>query len=211
MKKEKCPLCNTVSKIIKEYDNEIYFSCINCGSIFLGKEFRLSSGSEKERYDNHNNDVNDPRYQNFVKPLVDIVLSEHSTDDKGLDYGCGPGPVITKLLEDNGFKMKIYDPFYAPFEENLEEKYDFIVLSEVAEHFYNPNKEFEILKNLLNEGGVLYIKTEVFDSNMNFADWYYKNDPTHVFFYREKTFEWIKERYSFSDLIITPDVIQLKL
>ena len=35
----------------------------------------LSQEEEKERYKNHNNDVNDPRYQKFVSPIVEIESS----------------------------------------------------------------------------------------------------------------------------------------
>ena len=32
---------------------------------------------------------------------------------RGLDFGCGPGPALTLLMEEAGFaKMNLYDPFY---------------------------------------------------------------------------------------------------
>ncbi len=211
MKKEVCPLCHTTSTPFKEYSKKTYFGCLNCGSIFLGRKFRLSIDEERERYDTHNNDVNDPGYQDYVMPLVDQIIAEHSFTDVGLDYGCGPGPVITNMLSHKGYEIKIYDPYYTPFDENLEQKYDFIILSEVAEHFHNPNKEFAFLKSLLNKKGVLYVKTQRYSADINFDHWYYKNDSTHVFFYREKTFSYIKEKYGFKELIIFPDFVQLKL
>ena len=35
----------------------------------------VSQEEEKERYKNHNNDVNGPRYQKFVSPIVEIESS----------------------------------------------------------------------------------------------------------------------------------------
>ncbi len=47
----------------------------------------LSQEEEKERYKNHNNDVNDPRYQKFVSPIVEKVRDHYDTNHLGLDYG----------------------------------------------------------------------------------------------------------------------------
>ena len=34
--------------------------------------------------------------------------------------------------------------------------------------------------------------TDVFNQSINFENWYYKNDETHVIFYTKNTFDWIK-------------------
>jgi hypothetical protein len=71
-----------------------------------------------------------------------------------------------------------------------------------VEHFHNPKKEFGLLKKLLKPNGKFYLMTALFDETINFHDWYYKNDPTHVFIYHQKTIYWIKEKFDFSDVII---------
>ncbi|MBS3808501.1 MAG: methyltransferase domain-containing protein, partial [Bacteroidales bacterium] len=76
---------------------------------------------------------------------------------------------------------------------------------EVAEHFHHPRKEFNRLRNLLKPGGRLYCMTEIYQPDIPFQSWNYKNDETHVIFYHRKALEWIARHLSFSNLIIHND------
>jgi hypothetical protein len=49
--------------------------------------------------------------------------------------------------------------------------------------------------------------TEIYSEKINFATWYYKNDPTHVFFYTKKTFGWIKNEFNFKSIVFDKRVI----
>jgi hypothetical protein len=153
----------------------------------------LSSEDEFREYSIHKNDVNDPRYQEFVMPLVDLIISEQQPHTLGLDFGAGPGPVVAKLLQDKGYSINLYDPFFHPDRTPLSQKYDYIFCSEVIEHFNHPFEAFSQLASLLNESGTLYCKTSLLTDETNFASWHYKNDATHVFFYHAKTVAWIEE------------------
>jgi 2-polyprenyl-3-methyl-5-hydroxy-6-metoxy-1,4-benzoquinol methylase len=84
----------------------------------------------------------------------------------------------------------------------LEAKYDFIVCCEVIEHFHNPRKEFLLLRKLLFPKGKLYCATNLYTNEIDFSQWYYKNDFTHTFFYATETIEWIKKKLSFSSATI---------
>ncbi len=169
----------------------------------------LTNEEEKERYEAHNNDVNDTRYQKFVSPIVEGVKDNYNTNHTGLDYGAGTGPVITSLLEKKGYDVKLYDPFFHNYSENLCKKYDYIICSEVMEHFHNPYYEFKSLTKILNSKGTIFCMTSLYNEDINFENWYYKNDPTHVFFYHKKALEWIKNKFSFSDLQIDGKLIKL--
>lgn len=70
-----------------------------------------------------------------------------------LDFGCGAGPVLKRPLEEGGFRVHLYDPFFYPDREVLDEEYDFIIASEVLEHLYNPYEEIIRLKRCLKRGG----------------------------------------------------------
>lgn len=157
----------------------------------------LSPENERARYETHNNDLDDPGYQNFVRPLVDAVICDFPKSSHGLDFGAGTGPVLSRLLADAGYDMTLYDPFFHPNEELLKLQYDFIVSCEVIEHFHHPAREFEMLRRLLKPGGKLYCKTDPFTPGIDFTRWYYKNDPTHVFFYTDPSFEFIKNQFGF--------------
>jgi hypothetical protein len=77
------------------------------------------------------------------------------------------------------------------------------------EHFKNPQKEFRLLKQLLNPGGALYCMTHIYFAEIEFESWYYKNDPTHIFIYRKETLEWIKLNLEFSSMFIENRLIKL--
>jgi len=52
--------------------------------------------------------------------------------------------------------------------------------------------------------------TDMYDSKIDFSRWYYKNDPTHVFFYSSETFQWIQKHQEWRNLYITERIIVLE-
>lgn len=203
-KKQDCPLCGNPSILLREITKRptFYGFCPTCKGIFIEHDSLLSPSEELAQYETHNNDVEDPRYQNFVSPLVELVASKQQTKDRGLDFGAGPGPVTTKLLEDRGYQLNLYDPYFYPDKSALQSPYDFIVCCEVIEHFYEPYQSFTQLSNLLAEGGRLYCRTSLIPDDIEFSRWHYKNESTHVFFYHRETITWIAENILKSDVSI---------
>lgn len=179
-----------------------FFSCDTCGVLYRDPETFLDLTSEKLRYDKHKNDITDKGFQNSVKPLVNSVLNLFSKGAKGLDYGCGNGPVAASLLEQEGYEIALYDPFYVPKKKVLEEKYDFIICNEVMEHFYKPLEEFKNLFKLLKPNGALICGTAIAYQTIDFDTWFYKNDPTHVIFYTTASLAWIKTEIGFTTLAV---------
>lgn len=194
----KCSLCKSEITFSFVCKNMEYYQCANCFAIGMHPNFFPSTEKEIIRYQSHNNDVNDIRYQNFVKPIVENVLIDFKKTDFGLDFGCGTGPVITKLLRDQNYSVNTYDPFFDNNVDALNTTFNYIVCCEVIEHFHYPYKEFKLLKSLLRPNGKLYCMTDVYNENIDFKNWYYKNDETHVFFYHKNTFEWLKTEFGFS-------------
>jgi hypothetical protein len=169
----------------------------------------ISSEAEKARYLTHNNDVEDERYQEFVSPITSSVMKNVSPGSLGLDYGAGTGPVIAKMLEDEGYRINLYDPFFHPDKTVLAHTYDFVVCCEVIEHFHKPLEEFRLLKQFLRPTGRLYCMTDLLVERRDFDKWYYKDDPTHVIFYSEENLKWITNEVGFSDLQINERLIVL--
>lgn len=203
-----CPLCLEGSvRRFAEYLNRGYYLCEECGGVFLDPADRLTPEQERARYLHHTNDVTDPGYRRFVSPLVEAIRERISADENGLDYGAGPGPVVSTLLREAGYHLTLYDPFFHYYPEVLNQRYGFIVCCEVMEHFHHPLEEFRRLKNCLQEGGSLFCMTERYDGAVPFGTWHYKNDPTHVFFYHEKSLEWIRQQVGFRRLVIQGRVI----
>lgn len=198
-----CPLCRDQRTFHFETTKR-YLQCPECRLIFLKPEYRLTEQAEHERYLTHQNNVQDKGYQDFVAPLVQQIKKKMSPSELGLDFGCGPGPVVTYLLEKEGYSVNCFDPYFKNEPELLENLYDFVFLCEVAEHFYDPRLEFDKLVTCLRKKRVLFVKTELYDKRKSFETWYYKNDPTHVCFYTAETMRWLQQHYAFEQMELIP-------
>jgi hypothetical protein len=202
-----CPLCNGISSHFYQYKQLQYYQCSNCFGIFVDKKLLPGSETELLRYQKHNNNINDYGYQKFVSPITSAIMRDFTQNDTGLDFGAGTGPVISKILKENGFNIELFDPFFHNYPNLLEKQYDYIAACEVIEHFHNPKKEFSLLRNLLCQDGKLYCMTNVYNENIDFHTWDYKNDFTHVFIYHKNTILYIKEEFGFSDVTINERLI----
>lgn len=194
-----CPLCrSSAARPFARAHGRDYVDCPVCRLIHLVPEQRLDRAAERARYETHENDPGDPGYRAFLSRLADPLVERLTAGAAGLDYGSGPGPALSVMLEERGFEMAIFDPFFAPDPGALERRYDFITCTETAEHFFDPGDELERLAQLLHPGGWLAIMTEIFDDALAFEEWWYARDPTHVCFYRPRTMEWIAGRFGWS-------------
>lgn len=173
-----------------------YFDCSGCGLIFLDPKQRLNSENERERYLLHENASDDLGYRDFLRPVFEMVRARRGPPAMGLDFGAGPGPALAEMLAGAGYAMTLYDPFFHPRTDVLERTYDFVVCTEAAEHFHDPVSEFARMRRCLRKGGILVIMTQMVPST-DFGRWYYHRDPTHVCFYRPRTFAWIAGEVGF--------------
>lgn len=194
-----CPLCQNQSA---PFYRDEFFLCDTCKGVFRDQAFYPSLETEKSRYEEHNNDVNDSGYQQFVSPIIERVAQDFSSSHSGLDFGSGTGPVASKLLQDKGYHIEQYDPFFADFPSLLARTYDYIVCCEVVEHFHYPAQDFGLLKKLLNPEGKLYCMTNLYHADIDFPNWHYQRDPTHVFIYQRETMEWISKKFGFKSVEI---------
>lgn len=206
-----CPLCSGNSKHYHTFRQRVFLQCHSCLSVFTHPEHYLSVAEEQAHYECHVNIPDDPGYQKFVSPITDSILADFGKDDSGLDFGSGTGSPIVKVLEDNGYNVNQYDLYFHNDTEKLNRKYNYVACSETAEHFKKPFEEFTLLRNRLLPNGKLYLMTELFDENRDFESWYYKTDPTHVFLYHPKAFEWIQKEFRYSTLSINKRLITLGL
>ena len=196
MKRPVCPLCTSRDPSrLAVIDSKNYWRCWVCSLTFLSPEHHLDSDSEHSRYKTHRNSPQDLGYIKFLSRLTDYLVPRLSRGAKGLDYGSGPGPTLSVMLEGKGFPMEIYDPFFSPDASVLKDQYEFVTCTETAEHFHQPANDFERLDRLLKKGGLLGVMTEMLEPEASFPDWYYHRDPTHVSFYQRSTMEWIANRF----------------
>ncbi len=202
-----CPLCDSASTVFYQFGKQLYHQCSNCYGIFTDKELRPDKKTEILRYQKHQNDIEDDGYQKFVMPITSTIMRDFIASHKGLDFGAGTGPVISKILKDNDFQIELYDPFFHNYPNLLKDQYNYIACCEVIEHFHNPKKEFKLLKKLLLKNGKLYCMTNIYNESIDFHNWDYISDKTHVFFYHKETIHWIMEKFGFSDVTINGRLI----
>lgn len=124
----------------------------------------------------------------------------------GLDFGCGPGPALARMLEEHGYRMSVYDPFYFTDTSVLSQPYDFITCTEVIEHVYDAESIWRQLFAMLKPAGWLGVMTKRVRNPAAFAQWHYKNDPTHVRFYSESTLAWLAKHYGATLILVDADV-----
>jgi hypothetical protein len=142
----------------------------------------------------------------FLSRLADPLARRLRPGARGLDFGCGPSPVLAGMLSEAGFPCGAYDPFFFPDPSLLSRRYDFVACSEVVEHAYDPAEMFALLGRLLAGGGVLGVMTRFHGMETPFGEWWYKHDPTHVCFYAESTMQWIAGRQGWAVEFPRPDV-----
>jgi SAM-dependent methyltransferase len=206
-----CPVCRApASEAFVRVAGRRYWRCGACEARFLDPGQLPSRQEEYAHYRHHENDPNDPRYRHFLAKLAEPLLCRLAPGSRGLDYGCGPGPALAAMLREAGHDVALHDPFFCPDPEALERTYDFITCTEVAEHFHDPATEFERLDAMLRPGGWLAIMTGFQTDDARFADWYYRRDPTHVVFYRERTLRTIAARHSWTCEIPVKDVALMR-
>lgn len=196
MSLEVCPLCRkTSSDLFHRDEYGTHYRCRNCKLIFTDEADLPTPEEEVERYDQHENNPDDPNYRAFLAQLFEPLKSLLEPESKGLDFGSGPGPTLSGMFEEKGHTVHLYDPFYADNPAVFDQTYDFITSTETFEHLHHPGDEIDRLWNCLKPGGYLGVMTKMAQDKDHFADWHYKKDLTHVTFFSKETFRWIAEEY----------------
>lgn len=192
-----CPLCRQekTELFLRERERDFHL-CQNCELIFVPPVFFNSREDEKKRYDCHQNSPDDAGYRDFLNRLVEPLCRRIKSASSGLDFGSGPGPTLSVMLQEAGHTMEIYDLYYAPREESLRQQYDFITATEVIEHLREPRETLDCLWSCLRPGGIFGAMTQrVPEDRSRFSDWYYKNDPTHIVFYSSASLQWLARHW----------------
>ncbi len=195
-----CPLCG--SRGLRERARAFgrrYRECPRCRLLSMHPADHPSADAEAVRYRRHRNDRDDTGYRAFLQRLLDPTLAQLRPGDRGLDYGCGPEPLLAALTRAAGHECDAYDPLFHP--NAFRPPYDFVLASEVFEHFRDPSAEIPRVLALLDpgeaerEGGLLALMTLCRREDVDLSRWHYLSDPTHVSIYRAETLAWMAQRH----------------
>ena len=191
-----CCICEeeTVA-FVDEKTNIKYYHCTSCECIFKSPECHQDFSQQKRRYDLHTNDRSDKGYVAYFQRFLDFVLPRIAKPKLALDFGCGKSSILASMLQQEGIACDYYDPIYHS-DQVLNKKYHLIVSTEVFEHLHQPREVFGDLVGRLQKGGYLAIQTQFHaNSQEDFKLWYYHGDPTHIVFFRPRTFGILAELY----------------
>ena len=193
-----CKICHSSTTSLKDKkQGQVYYRCSSCGFVYLDDSFIVDAKREKFQYDQHNNGFNDTGYvqmfENFIQNSIEEFLPSIKT---ALDFGSGPGPVLSELLKQKGLEVDIYDLYYSPKKVYQNKSYDLITSTEVFEHLSKPLEVMQTLVSHLNPNSYLAIMTKFPPKDdEEFLNWWYRRDPTHISFYTPKTFEVLAKKF----------------
>jgi SAM-dependent methyltransferase len=190
-----CPLCG--ARAVRPYhraDQREYVDCARCRLIFVPPRYWPTRDEERARYDQHRNAPADAGYRAFLSRPFRAVLDRVPPPATGLDFGSGPGPTLSTMLEEAGYAVSLFDVYYAPERAVLDRSYDFITCTEVIEHLHEPTRDLRRLVERLVPGGWLIVQTQLLPAKDLFTTtWRYRRDPTHVAFYSVEAFRWLAD------------------
>jgi 2-polyprenyl-3-methyl-5-hydroxy-6-metoxy-1,4-benzoquinol methylase len=206
----RCGLCKAQSQFFQEVSSKKYFQCQACGLVFLDPTSHVTATEELAQYSLHQNNPQDLNYRKFLAPAHAAVVRHIAVQSKGIDFGCGPGPTLSVMLEETGFKVQNFDKYFYPDRSVLGEVYDFVTCTEVIEHVHDLEAFILQLLTLLRPGGLLVLMTRILQEDVEFKSWHYRIDPTHISFLRPRTVEVMCERYGLTLLELTGQLIVLR-
>lgn len=206
LKNLSCPLClNPKLKKIQHPQFDL-FQCDCCYLVFKDSKHHLAYEAEAARYSTHQNSFEDIGYVNFLKQLAVPMSKYLNPTMKGIDFGCGPGPTLSKIFAQSGLVQDNYDPLFFPLE--LKQDYDFLTSTEVIEHFHDPRKGFKEIQALVKVDGIIGLMTSFYDDEAKLENWYYVADPTHVCFFHHQTLLWLAQEFQW-ELLDTSERIAI--
>lgn len=205
-----CPLCAQEMKLLNfpiRGRDRWYHRCRSCGFIYLAPAHHLSAEAEKERYLQHQNS-NDNGYRDYLGTFIEAAVIPHlKPGAEILDFGSGPVPALTSLLNSQGFSCHTFDPYFSPAPAWQSRSYDAVILHEVAEHLADPAAVFTAAGACIRNGGFFMIRTRFLESCADFASWWYRMDATHISFYTEIGLRQFMASQGFSQILFrTPDI-----
>ncbi len=197
-----CKICGSKNVINYKHPtfDMLFHECRDCEVIYKDEKNRISLKDELDVYNLHENTIDNIGYVNYLSNFVDATLASRLKTGHILDFGSGPNPVLKYILETKyNYKVDIYDYFYHEDEAVFKSKYDAITSTEVFEHLWEPKEILDKLYSSLKPNGILAIMTLFHPKDqIEFFDWFYIRDPSHVTFYTPKTFEMLGKMYGFT-------------
>ena len=188
-----CRVCGGTSPLYYENGRQ-FFRCSACDFIF--SDLAVSRRQEEQHYKGQWGLAEPQSWRSKAELLLNLILQY--TDPRSiLDFGSGCGG-LTEALRGLGISTTPLEPMIHGFlkDQHYAQPFDAIVGVEVIEHLPDPLGELRELEKVLAPGGVMVFSTLLTNpfidhpqSRELFSDWWYKDDPTHVGFFSNRTLD----------------------
>ena len=202
-----CPLCGGSAQPYHQDRRRSYYHCARCSLVSVPRRDFPTPQEARAVYELHENGPEDAGYRTFLSRLCAPMIARLPAGSEGLDFGCGPGPTLSVMFQEQGYPMAIYDPCFAPDRTALSRQYTFVTGSEVVEHFEDPRASLDEMWALVKPGGFLGLMTKLVIDQAAFQHWHYKDDETHLVFYSRQTFTWLGRDWGSEPTFLGKDVI----
>ena len=192
-----CPLC--FSKQVRDFatvDDKQYRRCEVCHLTFMSSEYYLDEDAELARYQLHENSPDDLRYREFLSRLSTHLTPKLPAAAEGLDFGSGPGPTLSVMLEEQGFRVNLYDPFFAPSTDALQSHIRFHHVHGDGGTLLSTGKGVSATGRIAAKRGLARHHDRDVRIGCGFRRWRYHREPTHVCFYKRETMIWIADQHT---------------
>jgi len=182
----KCPICShTQGTLINDREFPRHHICKSCGFVFMHPQPEkedLENYYEEAYWEKHHNskglinktldnsfDSRNKAIYEWCKPYI------KDKKTKVLEIGAGYGHTLAYIKQQSNcyvegvepskegtynaihsYGIKTFNGFLENY--NTDAKFDIIILSHVFEHFYDPMKALSIIRNLIQENGILFIE-----------------------------------------------------
>lgn len=227
---QQCPSCYALEhQQPGALNSESLMACSHCGTIYdfsnLNEDTALYSESyftaqegpqcgyfnyEADRLVNH---VNFRLRFDYVEKIVD-------SKNAFLDVGCALGHAL-EVAQERGWKeisgidcsefcvRTLQERGYRVSSLSLQQlaqepqRFDFIMMSDVIEHFADPQQQLEAAFELLKPGGVLFVHTpnaSSFTAKLLKRNWFHFKPGEHLVYYSKKGLETALVRAGFSEV-----------
>lgn len=165
---------------------------------------------ERQHYGRAQKKSKQKQLSQFILPLLDQISQQQTGKLNGLNFGRILDKKSQQTILNTGNLVNQYDPFFAADQSVLKQLYDFVCCYRVFEHFRHPHREWLLLNQLVKPGGWLAISTPLLTDKDHFTKWHYKNNPTHVSFYQQSTFEYLAFNSDFELLFASKDLVLMQ-
>lgn len=223
-----CPVCSAQSpRPLYEINNFRICRCASCGMIYVDPRVRTEDIFDiyRDEYFHHGKQGGYENYE-LTAPLrvktferwyheLEPYLPPHR--EAALDIGCAAGYFL-ELLKQRGWQrvegMELNRPmltelrgrgfevFDVPLEQFVpKRKYQLITLFDVLEHLPDINNDFEKLRAMLDDDGIVALVTPDFSSmqrKLFGRRWFQFKPREHIYYFTPQTLEKIAQKHGFS-------------